>query len=67
MGYMNYDCLNTHTQRNRMNRTGVPIQVNYGILVGQAAIACVPIGAKQEVKAGSVPINLYCDLLNQFN
>ena len=46
---------------------GVPIQVNNGIMGGLAAIASVHIWAKQEVKAWSVPINMCCDLLIQFN
>ena len=33
-----------------MNRTGVHIQVNDGIIGGLLAIASVPVGAKQEVK-----------------
>jgi hypothetical protein len=33
-----------------MNRTGIPIQVNDGIMGGLAAIVSVPIRAKQEVK-----------------
>lgn len=37
----------------RMNRTGVPIQVNDGVMGGRVAIGSVPIGAKQEVKVGS--------------
>ena len=47
------------------NRTCVPIQVNYGIMGGLAASLSVPIGAKQDVKAGSVPINLCCDFMSQ--
>ena len=39
----------------------IPIQVNYVISGGLAAIVSVPIGAKQEVKAGSVPINMGFD------
>jgi hypothetical protein len=50
-----------------MNRTGVPIQVNDGIMGGLLAITSVPIGAKQEVKAGSVPINICSDLLIKQN
>jgi hypothetical protein len=44
------DCMCRY--RNRMNRTGITIQVNDGIMGVLAAIANVPIGAKQEVKAG---------------
>ena len=54
------------TKEIRMNRMGVvSIQVNNGIMGGLAAILSLPIGAKQEVKAGSVTSNLCCDLLNQ--
>jgi hypothetical protein len=38
-----------------MNRTDVPIQVNDGKIGKLAAIASVTIGAKQEIKAGTVP------------
>jgi hypothetical protein len=44
-----------------MNRTGIRVQVNDGIMGGLVAIVSVPIGAKQEVKAGSVPINMGFD------
>lgn len=47
--------------RNIMNRTGISIQVKDGIMSGLATNASVPIGAKQEVIAGSVPINTCCD------
>jgi hypothetical protein len=36
--------------RNRMNRTNAPFQDSDGIMGGLAAIASVPIGAKQEIK-----------------
>ena len=36
--------------RNRMNRMGVPIQVNDGIMGGLAVIASTPIATKQELK-----------------
>lgn len=44
--------------RNRINRTGVHVQVNNGIMCGLAAISGVPIGVKQGAKAGGVPINV---------
>ena len=49
------------------NRMGVPTQVNDTIMSGMAASASVHIGAKQEVKSGSEPINMCCDLLIQLN
>lgn len=52
---------------NHRNRMGVTIQVNVGITGGLAAIVSVPIGAKQEVKAGSVPINMCCVVLIELN
>jgi hypothetical protein len=46
---------------------GVTIQVNVGITCGLAAIVRVPIGAKQKVKAGNVPINMCCVVLIELN
>jgi hypothetical protein len=50
-----------------LDRTGVPIQDDDVIMGVLSAVASAPIGAKHWLKAGSVPIRLCCDLLNQLN